>query len=139
MIGFVNKINKVLEAKMSLPIIEDMVATIKTVHTQSGGDAADIHDMNGLEIKKWVKIKWFVKLIAQTNDVVLKRSLQTFHDWSAKVVHYSTKVTKWEPEDFSSFEIFYADVKARWSLLLGCPPTPKVHIAWSFPRFRTST
>jgi hypothetical protein len=135
MLGFVNKINKELMKRMGADIIKRMVGTIKTVHTRGGGGAADLHDLNGPEIKKWIGKKCYRKLTQQTNNTELKAALTTFQSWAEKIRKFCTQLSAWSSADFREFDNLYTDIKARWKILLKCDPTPKIHMLSHFPNF----
>src|SRR4051794_39007566 len=49
--------------------LEKVLSTIKTNHKPGAGGRGDLFDLNGPEIKKWIKHKCSEKLVEITEDV----------------------------------------------------------------------
>jgi hypothetical protein len=137
MLGFTNKMLKVVKLKMGIDIVVDVCksAKIKTEHRRGGGGMADLKDLNGPEIRRWHKKKCFLLLIERTSNIKIIKMLRKFDIWSPAVAQFCSQTSPWSPQQYDQFDQLFTDIKNTWTSLTDCPPTPKMHVLQHFPDF----
>ena len=133
-LGISNRI--ILEVFAELVGEEQVAAVLKpalTVHTPGCGGLADVHDLNGPEIRKWVKRKYSAALLASAAEKggvtaeqkashgVLSRWLKLLHD---HLLHKK----EWTPQQIDDWRAAVNDIQQHWCAVTSHAAFPKLHM-----------
>jgi hypothetical protein len=106
----------------------------KTVHSPGNSGAADLHDLNGPEIRKWLRRGTLDRAIEaakaagiELSDAQLAR-LRAAESWLQHLHSSLLKKGTWDSTEIESFSILVADIWARWTAVTGDTPFPKLHL-----------
>ncbi len=107
--------------------------TITTIPSAGSGGRSDVFQLNGPEIRKWIKQKRSASLLAaatassslpaaaKATHSILSRWLQSLHD------HLLHK-REWEPEEIEKWRQAVDDIQQHWCAETGQDPFPKLHM-----------
>jgi hypothetical protein len=113
--------------------VEETLKQVTTIHSSGCGGKSDLYDLNGPEIRKWLKKGCCVTLLAaatNADDVtaatratfsILKGWLQQLHD---HLLHKDD----WEPEDIEAWRATVDDIWQNWKAETQQDAFPKLHM-----------
>ena len=113
--------------------VERTLAQVKTIHTAGCGGKSDIFQLNGPEIRKWIKYKcsaFIVTAAAAARDLpaavrashsILSRWLQQLHD---HLLHKK----EWEAKEIEDWRAVVDDIQQHWCAETHQTPFPKLHM-----------
>jgi hypothetical protein len=114
-------------------LVEQSLQQVTTIHSAGSGGRADVFQLNGPEIRKWIKQKRSVTLLAAAADAggadaatkathsILSRWLQSLHD------HLLHK-REWEAKEIEDWRAAVDDIQQHWCAETGQDPFPKLHM-----------
>jgi hypothetical protein len=133
-LGISNRI--ILEAFSELfgkELVEQSLQQVTTIHSAGSGGRSDIFQLNGPEIRKWLKQERSATLIAaaaaagdvpaatRASHSILTRWLQQLHD---HLLHKDD----WEMDDIESWRAAIDDIQQHWCAETGQDAFPKLHM-----------
>lgn len=108
------------------------VRSIKTVHSAGCGGLADLWDLNGQEITKWIKQQRSTSLLASPEASGATAEARSSHSilasWLVKMHHALLHAKDWTPADIDDWRATVADIHAHWVSETGIAPFPKLHM-----------
>ncbi len=114
-------------------LVEQSLQHVTTIHTAGSGGRSDIFQLNGPEIRKWIKQKRSSKLLAAAADAgeiaaatrathsILSRWLQQLHD---HLLHKG----EWMPQQIADWRAAVDDIQQHWCAETGQDAFPKLHM-----------
>jgi hypothetical protein len=117
----------------SKELVEETLEKVKTIHSAGCGGKSDIFQLNGPEIRKWIKYGCSKALRTSAEETgnlttdqkssysVLKRWLENLHD---HLLHKDD----WEPEEIEAWRAAVDDIQQNWSAETGQTAFPKLHM-----------
>jgi hypothetical protein len=114
-------------------LVEETLKTVTTVHSAGSGGMSDLYDLNGPEIRKWLKKKCSSTLRAaveketsltaeqKATHSVLTRWLQQLHD---HLLHKDD----WEAADIDAWRAAVDDIWQNWCTETSQAAFPKLHM-----------
>jgi hypothetical protein len=133
-LGLGNRI--ILEAFSELfgrELVEDALKSVTTIHSAGCGGMSDLFDLNGPEIRKWLKHGSSEVLCSEADKSrsltaeqkathsILTRWLQQLHD---HLLHKS----EWTVDQIEQWRAAVTDIQQHWSAETGGNPFPKLHM-----------
>ena len=100
-------------------LVEQALQQVTTIHSAGSGGRADFHQLNGPEIRKWIKQKCSATLLAAAADAggvdaatkathsILTRWLQQLHD------HLLHK-REWTAKELEDWRAAVDDIQQHW-------------------------
>jgi hypothetical protein len=113
--------------------VETVLKSIATVHSAGCSGASDLRDLNGPEIRKWIKKDCSTTLRASAEKAgdltadqksthsTLKRWLENLHD---HLLHKN----EWEMKDIEDWRAVVDDIQQHWQVEAHSKPFPKLHM-----------
>ena len=113
-----------------------LVKTVKSKHSAGCGGLADLHSLNGAEIRRWIQRHDTEQLVISPEVLpALRRSfsarkdlLQTWLEGLHGFLLHSGKQKQWDASELSRFRAFLNTLYARWQQVTGVRPSPKLHM-----------
>jgi hypothetical protein len=114
-------------------LVEQTLKPLSTVHSAGCGGAADLHDLNGPEISKWIKKDCSTQLLAAAGGKenvpssavathsLLSRWLQQLH---SALLHSRD----WTAADIDAWRSVVDDIQLHWTAEARSKPFPKLHM-----------
>jgi hypothetical protein len=114
-------------------LVEQTLKPLSTVHSAGCGGAADLHDLNGPEISKWIKKECSTQLLAAAGGKenvpsaavathsLLSRWLQQLH---SALLHSRN----WTAADIDAWRGLVDDIQLHWTAEARSKPFPKLHM-----------
>ena len=114
-------------------LVEETLKQVTTIHSAGCGGKSDLHDLNGPEIRKWLKKDCCSTLLAaaarngsmaaatRATFSILQRWLQQLHD---HLLHKDD----WEPEDIEAWRAAVDDIWQNWRAETHQDAFPKLHM-----------
>jgi hypothetical protein len=137
-LGISNRI--ILEVFAELLGEEHAAASLKpvlTVHTAGCGGLSDVHDLNGPEIRKWIKKDCASALLAAATaqpaegkpiTAERKATFSVLKGWLSKLHAHLLHKKDWEPEDIEAWRGVVDDIQQHWQAEAHSAPFPKLHM-----------
>jgi hypothetical protein len=113
--------------------VEEALKQVTTVHSAGSSGKSDLFDLNGPEIRKWIKQGCSAKLLAaaaekenvppasKASHSILSRWLQQLHD---HLLHKK----EWTPKQIEDWRAAVDDIQQHWCAETKQAPFPKLHI-----------
>ena len=113
--------------------MEEALKTVTTIHSAGCGGKSDLFDLNGPEIRKWLKRKCSETLCSdaekesnltaghKASHSVLSRWLQQLHD---HLLHKK----EWTAEQIEEWRAAVTDIQQHWQEETHSNPFPKLHM-----------
>ena len=114
-------------------LVEEALKPVTTIHSAGSGGKSDIFQLNGPEIRKWIKYGCSTTLRESAEKVneldisqkashgVLSRWLQNLHD---HLLHKGD----WDPKEIEDWRAAVTDIQQNWSSETGQAAFPKLHM-----------
>lgn len=112
------------------PLLEEALKPVKTIHSAGCGGRSDFFDLNGPEVRKWIKRRCCATLLTAAPEVsastrashsILTRWLQSLHD---HLLHKKT----WTGEQLEKWRDAVDDMQAHWREETSQAAFPKLHM-----------
>ena len=133
-LGISNRIIlEVFSELLGKELVEETLKQVTTIHSAGCGGKSDLHDLNGPEIRKWLKKDCCSTLLAaaarngsisaatRATFSILQRWLQQLHD---HLLHKDD----WEPEDIEAWRAAVDDIWLNWQTETSQEAFPKLHM-----------
>jgi hypothetical protein len=110
---------------------------ILTVHTAGCGGLSDVHDLNGPEIRKWLKRDCASALLAAATAQPAKdkpvtdeckATFSVLKGWLDKLHQYLLHKGDWKPDDIEAWRCAVDDIQQHWQAETHSAPFPKLHM-----------
>jgi len=114
-------------------VVREAVQSIKSIHSAGCSGAADLYDLNGPEISKFIKKQCSITMIAAADETsatfaatcashsVLSRWLQQLH-------HSLLHCGDWTSSDLDAWRSAVSDIHQHWRAETSQKPFPKLHM-----------
>jgi len=114
-------------------LVEESLQHVTTIHSAGSGGRGDVFQLNGPEIRKWIKQKRCATLLAAAADAgevdaatkathsILSRWLQSLHD---HLLHKG----EWEAKQIEEWRAAVDDIQQHWCAETGQDAFPKLHM-----------
>jgi hypothetical protein len=114
-------------------LVEESLQHVTTIHSAGSGGRADVFQLNGPEIRKWIKQKRSATLLAaaaaagevdaaaKATHSILSRWLQQLHD---HLLHKGD----WEAKEIEAWRAAVDDMQQHWCAETGQDAFPKLHM-----------
>ena len=140
-LGIANKIiKKVLPNFFDQQLILEQVSSVRTIHTSFGGGVSDLFDLNGSELRKFVKNKCIAKLLLATPQpptpdfvATLLHSVRLvaiplLNHWLNDLYPFLLDRQVWSYDRIYQLRVLVDEIHSRWSSTTSLPPFPKLHM-----------
>lgn len=133
-LGISNRIIlEVFSELLGKEVVEETLKQVTTIHSAGSGGKSDLYDLNGPEIRKWLKKDCCSTLLAaaarngslaaatRATFSILRRWLQQLHD---HLLHKDD----WEPDDIEAWRAAVDDIWQNWRAETHQDAFPKLHM-----------
>jgi hypothetical protein len=107
------------------------VGKVRTIHTAGCGGLADVHQMNGPELARWIKQNDWQALVDESSQSLSKAAaakIKKLFGWMEILHKYLLHDRDWEATDLFVFRAFLDDIYKNWRRTSGQEPFPKLHM-----------
>jgi hypothetical protein len=133
-LGISNRI--ILEAFSQLlgkEMVEETLEKVKTIHSAGCGGKSDLFDLNGTEIRKWIKkdCSAILRTTAEQKGYLTvdqKSTYTTLQRWLEKLHDHLLHKDDWESEDIEDWRATVDDIWQHWSAETHQTAFPKLHM-----------
>ena len=133
-LGISNRI--ILEAFGELlgkDLVEAALKPVTTVHSAGCGGAADLHDLNGPEISKWVKKQCSANMLAaaassSSPSAATKATHSILSRWLEQLHSSLLHCRDWTGDELESWRSVVDDIWQHWRAEAKTEPFPKLHM-----------
>jgi hypothetical protein len=117
----------------SKELVEETLGKVKTLHTAGHGGRSDVFQLNGPEIRKWIKKECTSTLRAAAEEkgdltADLKSSYSVLKRWLENLHDHLLHKDDWEPEEIEEWRAAVDDIQMNWSAETGQSAFPKLHM-----------
>jgi hypothetical protein len=114
-------------------LVQSALTTITTVHSAGCSGAADLYDLNGPEISKWIKKECSASLLAAaTASSALPAATSASHSilsrWLQQLHHCLLHSDDWTAADIEAWRTAVSDIHQHWQSEAHSKPFPKLHM-----------
>lgn len=129
LLGISNRIIRIIYPTIfSAAELKQQIATIKTQPTESTGGAAQMYDMNGKEIGRWVKKHCSLQLSTSLTDAPSITTVASTAGWMSGLYDNLLHSREWTDNDIASFAALIDTMQRHWTLHCHQPSFPKLHM-----------
>ena len=113
--------------------VETALKSITTVHSAGCCGAADLHDLNGPEISKWIKKGCSASVLAAAaSSSSLPAATTATHSilsrWLKQLHHCLLRSDDWTAADIDAWRSVVSDIHQHWRAEAKSEPFPKLHM-----------
>jgi len=113
--------------------VEAAVKSITTVHSAGCSGAADLHDLNGPEISKWIKKECSATLLsaAKASSLVpaaTAASHSILSRWLQQLQHCLLRSGDWSSDEIEAWRSVVSDIHQHWCAETSQAAFPKLHM-----------
>jgi hypothetical protein len=113
--------------------VEAALKDIATFHSAGCGGAADLHDLNGPEISKWIKKECSAGVLAAASaasavTAATAASHSTLTRWLQQLHHCLLRSGDWSAADIDAWRTVVRDIHQHWCAETSQTPFPKLHM-----------
>ena len=114
-------------------LVEQSLHRVTTIHTAGCGGLGDLHQLNGPEIRKWIKHGCSTALLAAANaagdvDAAAKASHSILKRWLQQLHDYLLHKDDWESDDIEAWRAAVDDIQQHWCAETSQAAFPKLHM-----------
>lgn len=114
-------------------LVEQSLKKVTTIHSAGCGGLGDLHQLNGPEIRKWIKQGCSAALLAAAStkgsvDAAAKASHSILSRWLQQLHDYLLHKDDWEPEEIETWRAAVDDIQQNWSAETHQAAFPKLHM-----------
>ena len=114
-------------------LVEETLKSVTTVHSAGSGGKGDLYDLNGPEIRKWLKKKCAATLreSAEKKGALTaeqKSTFTTLQRWLEKLHEHLLHKDDWEAEDIEAWRAAVDDIWKNWQAETSQDAFPKLHM-----------
>jgi hypothetical protein len=113
--------------------VETALKSITTVHSAGCSGAADLHDLNGPEISKWIKRECSANVLADAaSSAALPAATSASHSilsrWLQQLHHCLLHSNDWTAADIDAWRSVVSDIHQHWCAETSQNAFPKLHM-----------
>jgi len=113
--------------------VETALKSITTVHSAGCSGAADLHDLNGPEISKWIKKKCSASVLAaaaacSSVPAATSASHSILSRWLQQLHHCLLRSDDWTAADLDAWRSVVSDIHQHWRAETSIAAFPKLHM-----------
>lgn len=110
--------------------VESQIKTVETIHSAGSGGSFDLHQLNGQEIRKWIKRKNSATLLTKAGRVssAVSMSHKKLTTWLEELSQQLLHTRIWNHQDLSGWRTIVDQMQQNWEKETGTPPFPKLHM-----------
>lgn len=113
--------------------VEATLRPISTVHSAGSGGKSDLYDLNGPEIRKWLKKDCCTELLAAaastgTLSAATRATFSILKSWLQKLHEHLLHKDDWEMEDIEAWRAAVDDIWQNWRAETNQDAFPKLHM-----------
>jgi len=117
----------------SKEIVEETLEKVKTIHSAGCGGRSDVFQLNGPEIRKWLKkdCSSTLRAAAEENGVLSaeqKSSFSTLKRWLENLHDHLLHKRDWTTKEITDWRAAVDDIQQHWSAETGQAAFPKLHM-----------
>jgi hypothetical protein len=117
----------------SKELVEETLEKVKTIHSAGSGGKSDIFQLNGPEIRKWIKYgcSTTLRTAAEEKESLTadqKSTFSTLKRWLENLHDHLLHKDDWESEDIEAWRAAADDIQQHWSAETGQTAFPKLHM-----------
>jgi hypothetical protein len=117
----------------SSQLVEETLEKVKTIHSAGCGGKSDIFQLNGPEIRKWLKKDCTAALraAAEKNGALTpdqKSTYATLKRWLENLHDHLLHKKDWESKEIEEWRAAVKDIQDNWSSETGQTAFPKLHM-----------
>lgn len=117
----------------SKELVEDALKQVTTVHSAGCGGKSDLFDLNGPEIRKWIKRKCSDTLLAaaekeNTLTVEQKSTFSILKRWLEQLHDHLLHKKDWEPKEIEDWRAVVDDIQKNWCETTSQAAFPQLHM-----------
>ena len=114
-------------------LVEQSLKPITTIHTAGSGGLSDLHDLNGPEIRKWIKQGCSAALLAAAStqgsvDAATKASHSILTRWLQQLHDHLLHKDEWTAKQLEDWRAAVADIQQHWCAETSQAAFPKLHM-----------
>jgi len=114
-------------------LVEQSLHRVTTIHTAGCGGLSDLHQLNGPEIRKWIKQGCSAALLAAANaagdvDAAAKASHSILTRWLQQLHDHLLHKDDWESDDIEAWRAAVDDIQQHWCAETSQDAFPKLHM-----------
>jgi len=109
---------------------DSVLHTIKTIHAPGKGGLSDLHQLNGMELRKWLKRKCDEKLFDTLSSLsdLARENLNRAARWLSKLSKFLLASKEWELTEVFVMKHLVDEIHQQWCSTIGDTPFPKLHM-----------
>ena len=113
--------------------VQAALTSITTVHSAGCSGAADLHDLNGPEISKWIKKECSASVLAAAaSSSALPAATSASHSilsrWLQQLHHCLLRSDDWTAADIDAWRSVVSDIHQHWRAETSIAAFPKLHM-----------
>ena len=114
-------------------LVQSALTTITTVHSAGCSGAADLHDLNGPEISKWIKKECSASVLAaaaasSSVPAATSASHSILSRWLQQLHHCLLRSDDWTAADIDAWRTAVNDIHSNWRAETSIAAFPKLHM-----------
>jgi hypothetical protein len=114
-------------------VVEQALKQVTTVHSAGCGGKSDLYDLNGSEIRKWIKRKCSSTLLSAAGassplPAATSASHSILSRWLEQLHTHLLHKDDWEPDDIEAWRAAVDDIQQHWVAETRINAFPKLHM-----------
>jgi hypothetical protein len=117
----------------SKELVEDALKQVTTIHAAGCGGASDLFDLNGPEIRKWIKKGCSATLLAAAAEqenlpATTKASHSILSGWLQQLHDHLLHKKEWTPQQIEDWRAAVEDIQQHWCSETSQAAFPQLHM-----------
>ena len=108
--------------------VEQLLPRITTIHSAGCGGVSDVFQLNGPEIRKWLKRKCSAALCAPSASAEQRATHSVLSRWLEKLHDHLLHKKEWEPKEIEDWRAAVTDIQQNWCRETHSDAFPKLHM-----------
>lgn len=111
-------------------VVEAAMNQVTTIHTVGCGGKSDLYDLNGPEIKKWIKKGMSQKLKEDKENITPEQTAthSILTRWLQQLHQHLLHKKEWNRDDIEAWSSVVGDIHSHWEVETKIKPFPKLHM-----------
>ena len=114
-------------------LVEETLKSVTTIHSAGCGGLSDVHDLNGPEIRKWLKKECCSTLLTAAAassplPAATKATYSILTRWLHQLHDYLLHKKEWEAKDLEAWRAAVDDIQQHWCEETSQSAFPKLHM-----------
>jgi hypothetical protein len=113
-------------------LVESALKSVTTIHKPGCGGGSDLFDLNGPEIRKWLKKGMSEKLMEEANKENVtdeqRATYSTLKRWVEQLHTHLLHKEEWKSSDIEAWRCVIEDIFSNWKSETKQKPFPKLHM-----------